>query len=136
MKLYFRIKDNGATVFRPIEDSARGRLDLQPIAEANVRNGQIKPRREAVISDAERTEIADWIRARRGALAAAAAETPMRAIEALNAAAHWYGTQPDAAAADAARDDLLMAMHDLRAAIVRHLADRAAGGDSRADDND
>ena len=125
MKLYFRIKDNGAAVFRPVEDQARGRLDLQPIADANVRNGSIKPRRDAVIADDERREIDAWIAARRDALAAEEAETPRRAIDALNAAAHWYSAKPDVAAADAARDDLLMAMHDLRAAIVRYVADRA-----------
>ncbi|MEL7465194.1 MAG: hypothetical protein AAFN79_14075 [Pseudomonadota bacterium] len=129
MKLYFRIKDNGATAFRPVEDPTRGRLDLQPLADVNHRNGAIKPRREAEIDEAEMAEIEAWIAARRAEMAAAAAETPRRAVEAINAAAQWYGGKPDPTAADAARDDLLMAMHDLRATIVRYMADRASVDD-------
>lgn len=125
MKLYFRIKENGATVFRPVEDQTRGRLDLTPIAEANVRNGAVKPRRDTVISEAETAEIEAWLSARSAELAAVEADTGRRAIAAINAAAHWYSGKPDTEAADGARDDLLMAMHDLRAAIVRYMADQA-----------
>ena len=122
MKLYFRIKDNGATVFRPVEDASRGRLDLAPVADANVRNGTIKARRDANLSGDERAEIDAWIVNRRAALDAAEAETPLRAIEAMNAAAQWYSSKPDQRAADEAREDILMAIHDLRAAIVRQLS--------------
>lgn len=123
MTLYFRIKDNGATVFRVAEDGPGGRMDLNPIAEVNVRNGELRARREAEITEPEKREIADWIVARRRAVAAEAAATPQRALEAINAAAHWYAGKPDPAAARAARNDLLMAVFDLRAAIVRHMAE-------------
>ena len=125
MQLYFRIKDNGAVAFRLEEDASRGRLDMRPIADVNVRNGQTKPRRDAEITKAEQAEIEVWIENRRAALARHEADAPRRAIEALNEAAQWYGGKPDPKAAEATRDDLLMAMHDLRATIVRHMADQA-----------
>ena len=49
MDLYFRIKDNGATVFRINDETRQRRLDLQPVAEANVRNGDIKLRKDVAL---------------------------------------------------------------------------------------
>jgi len=119
MDLYFRIKDNGATVFRINDDTRQRRLDLQPVAEANVRNGDIKLRRDVTLSDAERAEITAWLAARSSALQAREIEQARLTIEHLNATANWFSSKPDEAAADAMSEDLLMAMHDLRAAIVR-----------------
>lgn len=122
MALYFRIKDNGATVFRREEDERLRRLDLSPIAEANVRNGAIKPRKDTAISPAETAEIEAWLAARREVLAAREANAALAAIEAMNAAANWYSGQPDGKAAASAADDVLIAIHDLRSAIVRFKA--------------
>lgn len=119
MNLYFRIKDNGATVFRINDDARQRRLDLQPVAEANVRNGDIKLRKDVELSDAERAEITAWLDARRSALQARDIEQARLTIEHLNAAANWISGKPDEAAANEMSEDLLMAMHDLRAAIVR-----------------
>ncbi len=119
MDLYFRIKDNGATVFRINDDARQRRLDLQPVAEANVRNGDIKLRKDVELSVAERAEIEAWLAARREALQARETEQARLTIEHLNATANWISSKPDEAAANAMSDDLLMAMHDLRAAIVR-----------------
>ncbi len=119
MDLYFRIKDNGATVFRIDDDARQRRLDLQPIAEANVRNGDIKLRKDVELSDKERAEISAWLDTRRCALQAREIEQARLTIEHLNATANWISSKPDEAAADEMSEGLLMAMHDLRAAIVR-----------------
>lgn len=119
MTLYFRIKDNGATVFRINDEARQRRLDLQPVAEANARNGDIKLRKDVTLTGDERAEIAAWLNARREALAAREIEQARLTIEHLNATANWVSGKPDEQAAEAVSEDLLMAMHDLRAAIVR-----------------
>ena len=126
MRLYFRIKDNGASVFRLVEDPARQRLDLKPIAEANHRNGAVKPRPNEVLTSEESAEIEAWLADRRDTLARRENAAADRAVEAMNAAAHWLSGKPDLAAADASTEQLLLAMHDLRGAIVRYKAERAS----------
>lgn len=122
MALYFRIRDGGATVFRAVEDAARRRLDLQPLADVVLRSGAVKPRGAAAPTAAENAEIETWIAERRARLAARFAEAPERAVEAMNEAAEWLRARPegpDRAAMEAEKERLLMAMHDLRAAILR-----------------
>ncbi len=119
MDLYFRIKDNGATVFRINDDARQRRLDLQPVAEANVRNGDIKLRKDVELSEVERAEVEAWLTARLKTLQAREIEQARLTIEHLNATANWISSKPDEAAADEMSEGLLMAMHDLRAAIVR-----------------
>lgn len=131
MALYFRVKDNGASVFRVTEQTRQRRTELQPVAEANVRNGEVKPRKDAVLSDDERREIKRWLDDRRATLEAREAEVAQLAVEQMNAAANWYAGKPDAEAAEALADDLLMAMHDLRAAILRF---RAKAGGAKAEE--
>ncbi len=116
MDLYFRIKDNGATVFRINDDARQRRLDLQPVAEANVRNGDIKLRKDVELSEAERAEVEAWLIARRKKVQAREIEQARLTIEHLNATANWISSKPDEAAADEMSEGLLMAMHDLRAA--------------------
>jgi hypothetical protein len=40
---YFRIRDNGAVVFRVDTENRQRRIDMDEIATVNVRNGNIKP---------------------------------------------------------------------------------------------
>lgn len=119
MDLYFRIKDNGATVFRINDETRQRRLDLQPVAKANVRNGDIKLRKDVTLSDAELSEIKAWLDARSTELQGREIEQARLTIEQLNTTANWISSKPDEAVADAISEDLLMAMHDLRTAIVR-----------------
>ena len=119
MDLYFRIKDNGATVFRINDETRQRRLDLQPVAKANVRNGDIKLRKDVTLSDAELSEIKAWLDARSTELQGREIEQARLTIEQLNTTANWISSKPDEALADAISEDLLMAMHDLRTAIVR-----------------
>ena len=119
MDLYFRIKDNGATVFRINDETRQRRLDLQPVAEANVRNGDIKLRKDVTLSDAELSEIKAWLDARSTELQGREIEQARLTIEQLNTTANWISSNPEEAVADAISEDLLMAMHDLRTAIVR-----------------
>ena len=40
---YFRIRDNGATVFRVDTENRQRRIDMDEIATVNVKHGNIKP---------------------------------------------------------------------------------------------
>ncbi|MGB0412610.1 MAG: hypothetical protein ACPGFA_13555 [Pikeienuella sp.] len=117
--LYFRIKDNGATVFRVEDENRQRRMDFQPIAEANTRNGDIKPRKDANLSDAENAEITNWIEMRRAALRERETTNAQLTLEQINASANWFSGKPDIPTAEAFADDMLLALHDLRSAIVR-----------------
>ncbi len=128
--LYFRLRDNGAAVFRVDAENRQGRLDLEPLAIANVRNGEIRAQGGREINDRERAEIEAWIAARQAVLAARDAEVPVQTAEAINAAAHWVQTKASAADMETHGETLLLAMHDLRSQIVRKKAD----GLSKAED--
>ncbi|MEM7267665.1 MAG: hypothetical protein AAF401_00280 [Pseudomonadota bacterium] len=119
MDLYFRIKDNGATVYRINDQTRQRRLELQPIAEANVRNGDIKPRKDTELTEAETKRVKAWLRERRALLADREIDAARQTIDHLNATANWYSSKPDESAAEEMSEELLLAMHDLRAAIVR-----------------
>jgi len=43
---YFRVKDNGATVFRVDTENRMQRIEMDPIAQVNTRNGEIKAQGE------------------------------------------------------------------------------------------
>ncbi|MEM8753151.1 MAG: hypothetical protein AAGF90_09265 [Pseudomonadota bacterium] len=125
MSLYFRARGGGATAFR-VEEGER--LTLTPVADVVARTGAVKLRAGALTAE-EEAEIAAWAEARRARDEAEAAATPRRAIEAMNEAAHWISGKPGPQAAEAA-EEMLMAIHDLRGAIVRHLAKRAEGAEA------
>ncbi len=126
---YFRIRDNGAAVFRVDTENRNRRIDLVEIATVNIRNGTVKPHGDTRLSPSDQAEIAIWLTARRRALAAREAEEPQRTLEALNQTAHWVQSRASDAELDVVTEALLLAMHDLRAVLVRRKADRLAAGD-------
>lgn len=124
---YFRIRENGALVFRLDPDNPQRRLGMEQIATVNIRNGEIRPQGERALSDKDRVAIQTWIEERRATLAQREIDDILRLIERLNLATQW--AQGRASDADLVRltDALLLAMHDLRAVLVRRTADRLAG---------
>ena len=117
--LYFRIKDNGTTVFGVENEARKSRIDFQPIATENTRNGDLKPRKEAGITEDERTAIEAWLEARRTTLVIREGMDAQMTLERINAAAGWFSSKPDQVADEAVADEMLLALHDLRSAIVR-----------------
>lgn len=126
-ELYFRVKDNGALVFRVETDSRQKRLDLDQIATVNINKGDIKPQNQRDLTDAELAQITDWIDARRATLAARDIDDIHRTVDHLNRTAHWAQAKASDAQLDAVTDQLLMAMYDLRAVLVRKKAERRDG---------
>ena len=60
-QFYFRIRDNGATVFRVDTENRQRRIEMAEIAAINVKNGNIKPHGEVVLTAAELAVIKNWL---------------------------------------------------------------------------
>ncbi|MCK0167172.1 hypothetical protein MWU52_06385 [Jannaschia sp. S6380] len=121
---YFRVKENGAIVFRVDAENRQQRLELDQIATVNVNNGQVKPQGTTELTEADRQAIENWMAARQATLAARELDEIDRAIDTLNLTAHWAQSRATDAQLEAVTDRLLMAMHDLRTVLVRKRADR------------
>lgn len=125
---YFRIRENGAAVFRVDTENRQRRIELEEIAFVNARNGNIKPHGDAALTEADRAAIADWLEARQAELAAREVDDILRAIDHMNLTTHWAQTRASDEALEAVTDRLLLAMHDLRSVLVRRKAERLAKG--------
>ena len=125
---YFRVRENGAAVFRVSTDSRQSRIALEEIASVNVRNGTIKPHGEAALSEADRVAIGNWLAARQAQLAARDVDDILRAVDHLNLTAQWVQARATDDQLDAVTGTLLLAMHDLRSVLVRKKADRLVKG--------
>lgn len=121
---YFRIRENGAAVFRVDTENRQRRIELQEIAVVNTRNGNVKPHGETALTEADRAAIAEWLAARQSELAAREVDDILRAIDHLNLTTHWAQSRATDAALDRVTDRLLLAMHDLRSVLVRRKAER------------
>ncbi|MDP3961285.1 MAG: hypothetical protein Q8Q26_14715 [Pseudorhodobacter sp.] len=121
---YFRIRENGAVVFRVDTENRQRRIDMAEIASVNVKNGNIKPHGETTLSPEDRAAIAEWIAHRTALLAARDIDDIHRAVDYLNLTTHWAQTRASAPQLDEVTDALLLAMHDLRSVLVRKKAER------------
>ena len=121
---YFRVKDNGALVYRVETGDRHRRLELAQIANVNVNSGAVKPHGETALTAEDEAAIAEWLTARRAALAARDLDDIHRAIDHLNLTAHWAQSRATDAELEAVTDRLLLAMHDLRSVLARKRADR------------
>ena len=126
---YFRVKDNGALVFRVDTENRQRRIELQPIASVNVQTGTIRPQGGRELTPEELRRIEDWRAARQERLAARDLDDIHRAIDHLNLTAHWAQSRADDDALEEVTDALLLAMHDLRSVLVRKKTERLSRGD-------
>lgn len=122
--LYFRVRENGAVVFRVGTDHRHRRIELEQIAVANVRNGEIRPHAGSPPTPEEEAAIRAWIEARAATLARRELEDIHRTIDQLNLAAQWAQSRATEAQLAEVTDLLLLAMHDLRSVLVRRQAER------------
>lgn len=121
---YFRVRENGAAVFRVDTENRQQRIEMEQIAVLNIRNGEIRPQGDRRLSQADMGAISDWMAARQRVLADRDIDDIRRAIDHLNLTAHWAQTRATDDQLEAVTDALLLAMHDLRAVLVRKTADR------------
>jgi hypothetical protein len=121
---FFRIRENGAAVYRLGTDPRDQRIEMDQIAVVNARNGEVKPHGQRELTEADRAAISDWLNQRRATLARREADEVFRSIEVLNLTAHWAQTRATDAELETLTPHLLLAMHDLRTVLVRKAADR------------
>ena len=121
---YFRVRENGAFVFRVDTENRQRRIEMDQIAVINIRNGEIRAHGDRTLSDKDMRTIRDWMAKRTETLARRDMDDMHRAIDHLNLTAHWAQTRATDAQLEEITDALLMAMHDLRSVLVRKKAER------------
>ena len=123
---YFRIRENGAVVYRVDTENRTRRIELVELATVNIKNGNVKPHGEANLSPADTAAIKAWMTNRAKLLAERDVDDILRAVDHLNLTAQWVQTKASDDQLDRVTDDLLLAMHDLRTVLVRRKAERLA----------
>lgn len=128
---YFRIRENGAAVFRVDTENRQRRIELDQIAVVNVKNGEIKPQGDRELSADDLQVIREWLDERRGLLARRDIDDIHRTVDHLNLTTQWAQSKATEAQLDEVTDTLLLAMHDLRSVLVRKKSERllASQGD-------
>ena len=127
---YFRVRENGAAVFRIDTENRHRRIDMDQIAVLNIRNGDIKPQGDRVLSDADMDAIRDWMNNRSEVLKTRTLDDIGRAVDHLNLTTQWAQSKASDEELEAITDTLLLAMHDLRSVLVRKKADRLTRGEN------
>jgi len=133
---YFRIRENGAAVFRVSTDNRQRRIEMQEIAVVNIRNGNIKPHGDHVLTSEEQAIIDEWMEERRAVLADRDIDDIHRAIDYLNLTTQWAQSRAAEEDLEEVTDRLLLAMHDLRTVLVRKKADRVLAARDTGDAGD
>ncbi|MDU8943699.1 hypothetical protein [Ovoidimarina sediminis] len=121
---YFRVREQGAAVYRVETDNPERRLELNQIAVVNTKRGDWKPQGATELTAADEAAIADWLAHRQAVLAERRLDDIHRAVDHLNLTAAWAQSQATDAELEGVTDTLLLAMHDLRTVLIRRKADR------------
>jgi len=121
---YFRVRENGAFVYRVDTENRQRRIDMDQIAVVNIRKGEIKPHGNRDLSEADLAAIREWMEERQTILAYRDIDDILRAVDYLNTTAHWAQSRATEEQLEQVTDALLLAMHDLRTVLVRKKADR------------
>ena len=127
---FFRVRENGALVFRVDTENRQRRIEMDQIATINIRNGEVKPHGDRRLTEADMTAITDWMTQRTALLAARDVDDILRAVDHMNLTTQWVQTRATDDQLDAVTDTLLLAMHDLRTVLVRKKADRLMKGET------
>ena len=121
---YFRVRENGAAVFRVDTENRQRRIEMDQIAVINIKNGEIKPQGDRKLSDADLAEIETWMADRTELLAQRDMDNIHRAVDYLNITTQWVQSKANDDQLEEVTDALLLSMHDLRSLLVRKKADR------------
>ncbi|MBS9715987.1 hypothetical protein ACFFUT_01480 [Pseudohalocynthiibacter aestuariivivens] len=121
---YFRVRENGALVFRIDTENRQRRIDMDQIAVVNVKNGEIKAHGDRILSDDDMEIIQEWMEDRIELLAERDVDDIHRAVDHMNLTTQWAQSRATDEQLEDVTDALLLAMHDLRSVLVRKKADR------------
>ncbi len=86
---YFRVRENGALVFRVDTENRQRRIEMDQIAVVNIRNGEVKPHGDRTLSDADIAVIRDWMAERQIVLAERDIDDILRTVDHLNLTTQW-----------------------------------------------
>ncbi|WP_342078618.1 hypothetical protein [Yoonia sp. SS1-5] len=121
---YFRVRENGAAVFRLDTENRNRRIEMDQIAIINTNRGDYKAHGDRALSDADRAAIETWLTDRMEILRIRALDDIHRAIDHLNLTTQWAQSRASDADLETVTDPLLLAMHDLRTVLVRKKGER------------
>lgn len=121
---YFRVRENGAAVFRVETENRQRRIEMDQIAVINIKNGEVKPQGDRTLTGEDIAEIERWMAGRSALLAQRDIDDIHRAVDYLNITTQWVQSKANDAQLENVTNDLLLAMHDLRSVLVRKKADR------------
>lgn len=122
---FFRARPGGAMLLKITHDPRLRRSEMHRIAGVDRASGKITPSAGHELTKEEQGLIARWLddaAARRDGRAGKAAQ----AVADIGHIAHWAQFQASPEELAAITDDLLWAMQDLRAVLVRKLAQHNA----------
>jgi len=120
---YFRVRENGAFVFRVDTQNRQRRIDMDQIAVVNIRNGEIKPHGDRTLSEQDLDTIRNWMDTRHEVLARRDIDDIHRAVDYMNLTTQWAQSRATEEQLQDVTDSLLLAMHDLRSVLIRKKAD-------------
>lgn len=123
-EFYFRIRENGAAVFRVETQNRQRRIEMDQIATVNLNNDKVKAQGDHELTDHELAAIHEWMAGRRAQLARRAIDDIHRTVDHLNLTTQWAQSRAGDDDLEAVTDPLLLAMHDLRTILVRKKAER------------
>ena len=126
---YFRVRENGALAFKVDSENRHRRVEMDQIAVINIRNGEVKPQGDRVLSPEDRAAIEAWMEERRAVLALRDIDDIHRAVDFLNTTTQWIQSKATDDQLEEVTDRLLLAMHDLRTVLVRKKAERLTKDD-------
>ena len=129
---YFRVRENGALVFRVDTENRQRRIEMDQIAVVNIKNGEIKPHGDRTLSDEDLDRIKAWMVERAETLAQRDIDDIFRAVDHMNLTTQWAQSRATEDQLERVTDDLLLAMHDLRTVLVRKKAERLVRKGDRA----
>ena len=121
---YYRVRDNGAAVFRVDTENRQRRIELDQIAVVNLNKGEIKPHGDTELTEADLSEIRSWMARRLTLLAMRDIDDIHRAVDYLNTTTQWVQSRATDEQLEDVTDALLLAMHDLRTVLVRKKSER------------
>lgn len=130
---YFRVRENGAAVFRVDTENRQRRIEMDQIAVINIKNGEVKPHGDRSLTAEDIGEIEAWMAERTALLAQRDIDDIHRAVDYLNITTQWVQSKAGDDQLEDVTDDLLLAMHDLRSVLVRKKADRLMNAQDAAE---
>lgn len=133
---YFRVRENGAFVFRVDTENRMRRIEMDQIAVVNIRNGEVKPHGDRALSDEDLRVIRAWMKERTETVAQRQIDDILRTVDHLNLTTHWAQTKATDDQLEQISDSLLLAMHDLRSVLTRKKADRVLAAQAAAGNSD